>query len=141
VKAMCEAYPAHRRISGPHGISLLTHARAGGEAAKAVVEYLTALGDADAKAVDVAFPESERKALHGAYRFGPGERDVIEVGEGMGGVTLKRTGSPARRLFRQADGSFHPAGSARVRVVFDSGAVGGATVTVTDHELRVVGKR
>jgi hypothetical protein len=40
VRATIEAIPAARNWSGPHGISLLKHAEAGGDAAAAVVDYL-----------------------------------------------------------------------------------------------------
>jgi hypothetical protein len=37
---MLAAYPATRDASGPHGISLLRHAEAGGAEAQSVVELL-----------------------------------------------------------------------------------------------------
>ena len=40
VKAALEAYPDSIKTPGPHGISLIAHAEAGGEEAKAVFEYL-----------------------------------------------------------------------------------------------------
>lgn len=40
VKAMIEAFPSMRAASGPHGIPLIAHAKAGG--AETVVEYLQA---------------------------------------------------------------------------------------------------
>jgi hypothetical protein len=40
VEAMLNAYPELREANGPHGISLLRHAEAGGEQAQAVVELL-----------------------------------------------------------------------------------------------------
>lgn len=41
VKAVLNAFPAARDVLGPHGIPLLAHAEAGGDAAKAVVEFLS----------------------------------------------------------------------------------------------------
>ena len=41
VKAAISALPSARDVAGPHGISLLAHAQAGGEQAKAVVEFLS----------------------------------------------------------------------------------------------------
>ena len=46
VQAIIEAVPAVRHGRGPHGITLLDHAKAGGEEAVAVVEYLQALEQA-----------------------------------------------------------------------------------------------
>lgn len=43
VKALIEWHPAMAKSPGPHGIPLLQHAIAGGEPAKAVVEYLASL--------------------------------------------------------------------------------------------------
>ena len=41
VRAVLESFPTMRDALGPHGISLLAHADAGGEDARAVVELLT----------------------------------------------------------------------------------------------------
>src|SRR5216683_2192626 len=49
VKAFVAAQPHVQRIRGPHSISLLAHATAGGEAARPVFEFLQSLGDADAE--------------------------------------------------------------------------------------------
>ena len=43
VKAILQAYPAVAHAPGPHGIPLLRHAFAGGEAALPVAEYLRSL--------------------------------------------------------------------------------------------------
>jgi hypothetical protein len=44
VRAMLTAWPPLLQSRGPHGIPLLRHARAGGEPAAPVVEYLLSLG-------------------------------------------------------------------------------------------------
>ncbi|MBC7890551.1 MAG: ankyrin repeat domain-containing protein [Ferruginibacter sp.] len=44
VKAYITAYPQMKDAVGPHKISLVRHAKAGGENAKEVLEYLTAIG-------------------------------------------------------------------------------------------------
>jgi hypothetical protein len=44
VQALLTAWPALVESKGPHGISLMRHARAGGEAARAVADYLTSRG-------------------------------------------------------------------------------------------------
>lgn len=43
VKAAIAAYPDAINTPGPHGIPLLAHAEAGGEEARAVLEFLTSL--------------------------------------------------------------------------------------------------
>jgi hypothetical protein len=44
VRAMLGAWPQLLQSKGPHGITLMRHAKAGGEQAKAVVDYLESLG-------------------------------------------------------------------------------------------------
>lgn len=44
VKSFIEAYPAMKNAVGPHKISILRHAKAGGEHAKAVYDYLLSIG-------------------------------------------------------------------------------------------------
>lgn len=43
VRAALEAFPAALHTPGPHGIPLIAHAKAGGEAAAAVAAYLESL--------------------------------------------------------------------------------------------------
>ena len=43
VKAMLQAFPEMRHQRGPHGIPLLNHAKAGGEAAQGVLAFLEGL--------------------------------------------------------------------------------------------------
>lgn len=43
VKAIIQAFPDARHLRGPHGIPLLDHAKAGGESAAMVVNYLQTL--------------------------------------------------------------------------------------------------
>jgi hypothetical protein len=43
VRATLEAFPSALHVPGPHGIPLIAHAKAGGEAASAVLAYLESL--------------------------------------------------------------------------------------------------
>jgi len=43
VKAALDTYPDAKKIAGPHGISLMAHAQAGGDAAKSVLDFLESL--------------------------------------------------------------------------------------------------
>jgi hypothetical protein len=51
VKATLETYPEAVNIPGPHGISLLAHAQAGGNDAVQVYEYLSSLSSQKTEAV------------------------------------------------------------------------------------------
>jgi hypothetical protein len=44
IKPVLEAYPLLKTSKGPHGLTLLHHARQGGEKAKEVLDYLTVIG-------------------------------------------------------------------------------------------------
>ncbi len=46
VEVIIEAFPATLHQRGPHGIPLITHAKAGGEDAAHVLQYLQGLGEA-----------------------------------------------------------------------------------------------
>jgi len=71
VRAIIHANPGIQRLHGPHGITLLSHAKAGGEQAATVAEYLMELGDADIGYDSVAIPEpSFAGLLAGGLAFG-----------------------------------------------------------------------
>src|SRR5579863_2185267 len=86
VKSFVSAQPGVQRIRGPHSISLLAHAKAGGDAARPVYDFLLSLGDAGA---DPQIPISQSKidSILGIYPFGVGESDQIEVTAEKGTVT------------------------------------------------------
>ena len=79
VKAFVAASPGVQRTLGPHGITLLSHAKAGGPAAKAVLAYLETLGDADRGLSIEALDPADRDAVVGRYTFGPGPRGHFDV--------------------------------------------------------------
>ncbi|HUB19918.1 MAG TPA: hypothetical protein VL990_14850 [Acidobacteriaceae bacterium] len=85
VRSMVAAQPGIERIHGPHSISLLAHARMGGNAARAVFEYLESLGDADT-APPVPLTDAEAARLSGTYSFGADETRHIEVDADMKNV-------------------------------------------------------
>lgn len=78
VKSMIAAQPGLQRTPGPHSISLLAHARAGGEKSKPVHDYLMALGDAGSPA-EKPISEAEIQSILGTYEFGSGSTERIEI--------------------------------------------------------------
>jgi len=136
VRAFVEAAPAIRAHSGPHGISLLAHARAGGGPARAVIDYLESFDDVEDRP-DPARPDAtDRATILGVYAFGAGERDRFEVLERQGGLAIRRDGHPARPLYRLGVSGFHPAGAAHVHIAFDVDHAG--TTRLSIHEGEVV---
>ncbi|HKF53153.1 MAG TPA: hypothetical protein VKB26_12640, partial [Candidatus Acidoferrales bacterium] len=78
VKGFIAAQPGVQAIRGPHSISLLAHARVGGETARPVFEFLQSLSDSDTEA-PVALSEEETNTLIGTYIFGSGATQQIAV--------------------------------------------------------------
>jgi hypothetical protein len=125
VRSAIEAFPGLQRTRGPHGLTLLAHARAGGEASRSVVQYLESLGDADLVYPTVGLGAEDLRRVQGVFAFGaqPNDRFTIETGD-RGGLTLRRGAGVPRPLFHLGGLEFHPSGapSARIRIVDAPGA-------------------
>ena len=139
VKAFLAAQPGVQRIAGPHSISLLAHAKAGGKQAEAVYQYLDGLGDAGA-AKTAPISASELTVLTGTYIFGSGATDQVEISEKNGILIFTRLGKSARNLIHAGELTFHPVGTATAKVHF-SGAGENATLTVEDPDLILTARR
>ena len=138
VKATIAASPGIQRIPGPHGITLLSHAKAGGAQAEAVKKYLESLGGADGQPSPAQSAE-ELAALAGAYKFGAdGE---IEIAVKNGRLQFARKGT-AHRFFLIPAGTrvYHPVGAKAVRIQF-AGDVGEMVMTVHDPGLVLTARR
>jgi hypothetical protein len=141
VKAFVAAQPGVQRTRGPHSLSLLAHAKAGGQTAGSVTEFLQTLGDADADA-PLPLSDIDTAALPGTYAFGPGATEQIEVTldkrQGpmamFSPLTWSRKGAMGRPLVPITGRVFYPAGapSVRIRFVEDKG---GMVMTVEDPQL------
>src|SRR5437016_2878957 len=132
VKAFVAAQPGIQRTAGPHSISLLVHAKAGGEAARPVFEFLQSLGDADAPA-EAPLADHDRAALLGTYIFGSAPTQQVDVTVEKGKLTWTRKGTMGRWLFHLGDQVFYPGGAPAVRIRFSDDAA--ATVmTVSDPD-------
>ena len=138
VKAFVAAQPGVQRAAGPHSISLLSHAKAGGVAAE-VRTYLESLGDADAPPVVPISPE-DMSALTGTYMFGNGANDRVEISTNHAQLQFTRTGTMARGLFHLGGYAFHPAGAAAVRIRFVRDA-SGPFLTVHDPDVVLTARR
>lgn len=142
VKAFVAARPGVQRTYGPHGITLMSHARAGGADATAVVEYLTALGDADVPLASVALAAADRDALVGRYIFGPGPRDHFTVDVQNDRLGIERVGGPARRfLFHTGDLVFFPSGVPSAKIAFARPGGKVTQLTLADPSVLVTAKR
>jgi hypothetical protein len=148
VKAFIAARPGLQRTHGPHGITLMSHARAGGADAAAVVEYLKGLGDADTPLPSTAIAPAERDALVGKYVYGPGPRDYFTVDVVFDRFSqrdvlgIDRPSGPSRRgLFHTGNLVFFPTGVPTVKIAFAKDGVKGMQLTIADPEVMVTAKR
>jgi hypothetical protein len=143
LKAAVAASPGIQRIHGPHGLTLMHHARRGGEAAAPVVAWLESLGDADSGYRNEPVADADRDRLVGQYAFGaaPGERfDVSTNKDGALGIKRLPDGG-FRNLFHQGSLAFHPPGNDHVRITFE-GAAGPATaVVITEGAFTLTARR
>lgn len=140
VKALVAAWPGAQRIKGPHGITLLAHARAGGERAVPVLGYLETLGDADQGAPTQPLAQEDRSSVLGRYRFGALASDVFLVDTYKDGLSIQRADAMARPLSHLGARVFSPAGAEAVRIRF-SGESPAARLTIHDPDLVVTAQR
>ena len=151
VKSIIEFSPGIQRHTGPHGISLLSHAMAGNrmkdqmdkkgqDDLKRLQDYLIALGDADGETYLSVSPEEQKKYL-GDYKYGDGElegftvsldmRNLLSLGpiKGFGGA-----------IYRIGDHQFTYNGSPSVKIDFEvtNNTVRSLTITDPDLTLRAI---
>lgn len=139
VQAFVAAGPGIQRTRGPHGISLLSHAKAG--RAPAVVTYLESLGDADPRYPSAPLDAAAAAELAGVYSFGPGATDRLIVSTPpRGGLAIKREGASDRGLAHHGGRVFNPVGAEAVRIRFEPAAGRAQTVTVEDGAERLTAR-
>lgn len=144
VRTFVEAMPGVQRTRGPHGITLLDHARAAQrqpsngdehrERAREVEKFLESVGDADIAQTQLEMKDVDKQAYTGTYRFGAETDTSIEIGiHRRGNLTLKvgPSGDP-RNLRRVGDHEFSPGGVDEVRIRFSM--VGGRAKELTIHD-------
>jgi hypothetical protein len=140
VKAFVAASPGVQKTRGPHGITLLAHAKAGGDAASAVVAYLESLGDADPRSATEPLAEGDRAAIVGTYAFGQGAAERVTVTAEPRGPAIQREGSVPRNIFHLGERVFYPVGANTVRIRFAAGAPAPSLV-IEDGPLVVTATR
>jgi hypothetical protein len=139
VKAFIAAQPDVQRTRGPHSIPLLAHAKAGGEQARAVFEFLQSVGGADAEP-PIPFSEADANLLKGTYVFGIAANQAIDITFERGGLNWTRKGMTGRPLTHLGNHVFYPAGAPSVRIQF-TGDDKSMVMTVSDPEPVLVTRR
>lgn len=143
LRAIVSANPGIQRLNGPHGLSLLKHAEAGGEKSQAVVEYLKGLGDAGLGQPSNPVPADWTERYAGEFTYGPRPEDRFSVAlRRNGDLTIRRgdDGTP-RRLCYQSDHRFSPCGAARVVIRFEARDATVSGLEIIDGPKRVAATR
>lgn len=142
VKAFVAARPGIQRTNGPHGITLLSHAKAGGADAAAVVQYLTGLGDADTPYATQPLEAADRDAVIGKYVYGPGARDSFTIDlDPQQRLGIMRPDTSRRNLMHTGNLVFFPSGvpSAKIAFARENGKV--TQLTLADPNVMVTAKK
>lgn len=141
VKAFVAASPGIQRTLGPHGITLLAHARAGGADAADVLKYLETAGDADRRPATQPLVPSDRDAVVGEYGFGPGPRDRFIIDVRSDALGIERPGSSRRLLIHTGGLVFFPVGVPSVTIAFARSGARASQLTIANPEVWLTATR
>jgi hypothetical protein len=129
VKAMIESNPGIQSIAGPHGISLLQHAKTGllanglsaknKEDAGRLVNYLELLGNAGAQKTYLELKDADKEKYLGDYKYGDGPDDGFSVRLNMRKlISLGKIGKFGGSLYQKAENVFIYNGTSSVEISF-----------------------
>jgi len=152
VQEIIETVPGIQSHNGPHGITLLQHAKnrlenkeiSASDAAnvKKVISYLEGLGNADIKPKSLDVTEEEKKKYAGEYRFGTGEGEIFIADiHRLGFLQLARKGSSPRKLNKIDENTFSPAGAPSVKIIFKVTSDKGVSLSIHEPEPLVTAVR
>ncbi|MFZ1805747.1 MAG: hypothetical protein WAU36_00905 [Cyclobacteriaceae bacterium] len=143
VKGMIEFTPGVQSTLGPHGISLLQHAKAGlrmekemspdaVDNSKKLIAYLEAPGDADGERYDNIKEEEAPKYL-GDYKYGDGDEDGFSVKLNMRKMlSLGKLGAFGGGLYKIGDHRFFYNGAPSTVISFQFNGDKVKSLTVTE---------
>lgn len=141
VRAVLEADPSLVELHGPHGISLLRHARAGREGADAVVDYLLDRFGDDDRPFGYPGDDAVEARFAGVYLGSDDPSLRLAVGVVNGWLMVGAGETPQSRVLPLGEHAFHPTGAPGVEIRFTVEAGRANAVTVTDGPTRWVGVR
>lgn len=140
VKAMVAARPGVEATLGPHGIPLISHARLGGEPAKANLAYLETLPGASKGILTPPLDNERRKAFLGTYQFEGGGLKVEIKLSSPGQLSLVVEKADSRWIHHAGNETFYPAGVPHVRVAFEFKDQKPSLMRITDGPLVWIAK-
>lgn len=149
VKSMIEMTPNIQESPGPHGISLLRHAKAGLRMkdtmtndqilnSEKLIDYLDGLGNASGKTYD-KLDESESEKYLGDYKYGDGDTDGFSVTLNMRKmISLGKLGKGGGGLYPIGDNKFYYNGVTSVYITFQVENAIVKSLTVHEPDLTLV---
>jgi hypothetical protein len=151
VKAMVDASPGIQAIAGPHGISLLQHARNGARAdgltdkqaaqSTQLIHYLESLGNADAPEY-AAVTDAEKEKYMGDYKYGDGPDDGFSIKLNMRKIlSFGKLGKNGGALYRKAGQTFIYNGTTSVEIIFTLQQDKVISLTIHEPDLTLVAKK
>ena len=141
VKAFVSASPGVQRTLGPHAITLMAHARAGGADAAEVVKFLESVGGADSRPPTQPLDPADRDAVVGEYGFGPSARDRFVIDVRSDQLGIERPGQTRRMLFHSGGLVFFPSGVPSFRIAFARSGGPATQLTLANPEVFLTAKR
>lgn len=152
VKSMIETTPGVQSIDGPHGISLLQHAKTGlrsdalsdkqKEQSNMLVKYLEGLGNADNKVENLEMSETEKEKYVGDYMYGSGAADGFSIKLNMRKmIALGKLGAFGGGLYQISKNKFLYNGVKSVEVTFAMENEKVVSLTVHEPDLTLTAKK
>ncbi|MEY8848648.1 hypothetical protein AB9K26_07520 [Psychroserpens sp. XS_ASV72] len=152
VKAMIEMTPNIQKLSGPHGISLLDHAKVGLRMkdnmtsqeilnSEQLIDYLEGLGNAGGKTYQSLTNDEKEKYL-GDYKYGDGETDGFSVKLNMRKmIALGKLGKFGGGLLPIGDHKFLYNGVSSVYIAFQVEDQKVKSLTIHEPDLTLVARK
>ena len=147
VKSMIESMPILKSTDGPHGISLLQHAKAGlrskgiNDSQKTknlkLIDYLEAINEGAKQPKYIDMLEAKKEKYLGDYKYGNGEKDGFSVKLNMRKmICLGKLGAFGGALYQKAPNVFSYNGVTSVEIKFD--VIDEKVLSLTVHEPDLV---
>lgn len=143
VKSMIDETPGVQSIAGPHGISLLQHAKNGlrdkelseknKKDCNKLIAYLESLGNAEVREQYIELTETEKIKYLGDYKYGDGPADGFSIKLNMNkNISLGKLGKFGGALNQKAENTFLYNGTSSVEVSFQF--ANNRVISLTVHE-------
>jgi hypothetical protein len=144
VESMIASYPGIQRNLGPHGISLLQHAKTSLQVdgvnkanSDKLVKFLESLGDADGKQY-LPVNDSDKEKYLGDYRYGNGKDEGFSIKLNMRNMlSLGKLGKSGGALHRIDENEFTYQGAPSVTVKFYFKNERAVSLTLTEPGLKL----